>query len=458
MTKDYFRSSRSASVSSGYRMLRGLLRLWITIFLGKMRVLAADDLPKSTPAVFVVTQAATFIDALLLIAATQRQLRCLVDRKIIGGVFGRFLARGLGMIPYEQEGEGWRGAVETACNILGNLGSIAVFADVRSGETQEGIRFAPTAAMITLEAESRNANQLDALVVPVHLFFPVAKLRKRELLAYFDRRIPTQTYMLPGKALEERRHALCAALEEACRKNVFRLQPQDVGNFLADLEAVLLSDLREDFASRDNWKQKVEDFQLSEFVRRWVEQMNFLHPVELVLLRESQSDYREALRQASLEQLEVETAAAWVQAAAWRALGWVETVTGFPIALYGLANHLLAGLFLQVAGLGKKKNEINRVTLWTSRVAVVLVFYAVQVILSDHFLGRAAAGYYAVSLPLSALYLWRYAWVFEHRTRLLVLHAFATRRANEARRRRKEFVQELNAARDAYIEAMELAH
>jgi hypothetical protein len=74
----------------------------------------------------------------------------------------------------------------------------------------------------------------------------------------------------------------------------------------------------------------------------------------------------------------------------------------------------------------------------------------------DHFWGRAAAGTYAVSLPLSALYVWRFAWLVEHRTRLLLMHAFADRRAARARKRRREFVQDLNAARDSYIEGMEL--
>ncbi len=456
MSQDYFRSSRRPSVSGGYRFVRMLVRFFFTLLYGKMRAPGADDLPQSAPAIFVVTHPPGFLEALFLVAVASRQVHCLLDRKHAAGAWRRFLARRLGMILYQREGESGRRAIEAACNVLGNLGAIAIFAEL--GEIDQPSHFALFPATIALESESRNANQLDVHVVPVHLFIPAANLKPREPLAYFDRRIPSQTYMLPGKALEERRPALCAALEEAYRKNVFRLQPDEVRHFLADLEEVLLADLREDFSARVRWKQKVEDFELSGFVREWVEQLNCLHPARLVALRAFESAYREALRQASLERLEIEAAGAWIQSAVRRALGWAETFAGSPLALLGLVNHLLPALTLRIAGIWKKQNEINRAALWMSRGAVILLFYIAQVLLADHFLGRAAAGYYALSLPVSGLYLWRYAWLLRHRSRLLVLHARAPGRAARARERRQEFVRQVNAAREAYIEALELAH
>jgi hypothetical protein len=456
MSQDYFRSSRRPSVSGEYRLVRTLIRFFFTLLYGKMRAPGADDLPQSAPVILVVTHPPGFLDALFLVAVARRPIHYLLDRKHVAGAWRPFLARRLGMILYQREGESERQALQAACNVLGNLGAVAVFAE--PSEIDQPSHFALFPATIALESESRNANQLDLHVVPVHLFIPTANFQPRELLAYFDRRIPSQTYMLPGKALEERRPALCAALEEACRKNVFRLQPEDVRHFLADLEEVLLADLREDFSMRSRWKQKVEDFELSGFVREWVEQLNCLHPVRLVALRALESAYREELRQASLERLEIETAGGWIQSGARRALGWAETVAGSPLALFGLVNHLLPALTLRIAGIWKKQNEINRAALWISRGAVILLFYIAQVLLTDHFLGRAVAGYYALSLPISGLYLWRYAWLLRHRSRLLFLHARAPRRAARARERRQEFVRQLNAARDAYIEALELAH
>jgi 1-acyl-sn-glycerol-3-phosphate acyltransferase len=455
MSQDFFRSSRAASVGSGYRFFRGLVRLWIALAYGRLRMLAAEDLPPSSPVVLVVSHPGGFLESLFLIAATDRQVRCLVDRAQTRGPLRKFLCRRLGMIPFDAGDEGWRRAAETAMNVLGNLGAVALFTEFQPADRRQPERFASYAAGFVLEAESRNANQLDVTVMPVHLVLSRLHSRPGELLAFFDRRIKSHVYMLPGKSLEERRPALSSALDQACRENVFRLQPQDVQHFLTDVEEVLLTDLREDFAKRRNWKQKVEEFHLSGFVGEWVEQLNRLDPGRLAGLRESLNAFREAQRRASLEKLEVEGAGPWLDSPWRRALGWLETTAGFPVALYGFLNHLPAIAILKVAGLMKKQAGTNRTALWISRAVIVLGFYALQIIFCDRFLGRVAAGYYALSLPISALYFWRYLSLLRRTTRFLYLRSRVLGRANLAREKRRALVRELNDARDLYVAALD---
>ena len=86
---------------------------------------------------------------------------------------------------------------------------------------------------------------------------------------------------------------------------------------------------------------------------------------------------------------------------------------------------------------------------------MILVCYAGQIFLCDHFLGRAAAGYYALSLPIAGLYLWRYSRVLRRRTRFIFLHTSAARKTSKLHEMRMTFVQNLNAVRDADIEAVE---
>lgn len=451
-------TSRRPSVSGGYRIFRGLVRLWVRSTLRKIRMIAADYVPESGPTVFVVSHPGSFYAAVLLVAALDRQLDCLVERDLLRGPWRKLLARGLSMISYEKEGDGWRRAVETACNALGHSHGLAVFAELQAVEASDAKGFARMAATIVVEAESRNANQLDVAVVPAHLLTPSGRSNSSEVIIHVDRRIPTQAYMLEGKNPTERRQALSAALEAACGQNVFRLQPQDVQNFLSDLEEVLRMDLEEEFASRPNWKQKADGFDLSGFVVEWAGRLNVLDPGRLIAVRELLDGYREARRRAALEQLEVETAGAWVKSSLRRAAGWAETLLGFPVALYGAANHLVAGAVLHAAGLLKPRAEMERTALWALRSVSVLVSYAVQIWLCAHFLGRAAAGTYAVTLPLSGLYLFRFVWLLRHRTRLLVLNASAPRKAVALRKLRKDLVKELNAARDVYVDALEFAH
>ncbi|HET7842335.1 MAG TPA: hypothetical protein VFM21_12045 [Terriglobia bacterium] len=457
MSQDLFRSSRNAAVSSGYRFFRALIRFWTTLAFGKPRVLTASELPPSSPAVFVVSPPGGFLEALFMIAVIDRQVCCLVESVQLRGAWRRFLARRLGMIPFEAEGEGWGTAAESACNVLGNLGAIAIFSNFQApGQPLPG-RFSWNAASLVLESEARNANQLDVRVVPVQFTLSRMKSRAGELFAYFDRRIKPQVYMLAGKSIEERRPVLSAALDEACRKNVFRLQTQDVSRFLGDVKEVLLADLREDFASRQNWKQRVEDFRLSGFISEWVDQLNWIDPGQLASLRQSLSAFREAERCAAMRALEVESAGEWIRSSMRRALGWIETLAGFPVALYGILNHLVIGVVLRVAGLLKRQSGTNRTALWISRAAILLIFYIAQVLLCDHLLGRAAAGYYALSLPIAALYAWRYVLLIRRCTRFLYLRALAPRRENVAREKRRRFVRELNAARNAYVEAVGLS-
>ncbi len=457
VSQDFFRSSRAAAVSSGYRFFRALVRYWIAVAFGKPRVLVADELPPSGPAVYVVSPPGGFLEALFLIATIDRQIGCLVEFGQLRGAWRRFLARRLGMIPYSGEGEGWRAAVEPACNVLGNLGAIAVFAEFQAPAQPKPARFESKAASLVLEAEARNANQLDVMVVPVHLTLSRMRSRAGELLAHFDRRIKPQVYMLPGKSIEERRPVLSAALDEACRNNVFRFQEEDIRRFLKDLEEVLLADLREDFASRPSWKQRVEDFRLSGFVAEWVNQLNWIDPGQLVSLRQSLRAFREAERLASMQALEVEGAGEWIQSAMRRTLGWMETIAGFPIALYGVLNHLLIGIVLHLAGLLRRQGGASRMAVWISRGAVLLIFYIAQILVCDYFLSRAAAGYYALSLPVTALYVWRYVLLIRRSTRFLYLRALAPRQTTLAREKRRRFVRELDAARNAYVEAIGLA-
>ncbi len=127
-----------------------------------------------------------------------------------------------------------------------------------------------------------------------------------------------------------------------------------------------------------------------------------------------------------------------------RAMVWLETIVGLPIALYGLVNHLVIGAVLFLSGSFKKDNSRDRTTEWVIRGAVALAGYAVQVFFVAHRWGRAAAGYYAPTLPATGLYLWRYLWLLEHQTRPLVTSFRSPASTLKAQRLREAFLEELD--------------
>ena len=67
-----------------------------------------------------------------------------------------------------------------------------------------------------------------------------------------------------------------------------------------------------------------------------------------------------------------------------------------------------------------------------------------------YFLGSAAAGYYAASLPISAAYLLRYKWLLGQRMPLMYFAATRSPRKAQLVRLRKQVSIDLNAIRDAY--------
>jgi hypothetical protein len=439
-------------VTARYGIFRSLVRLGIRLLYRKTRRLNAESFPSAGAVLVVVSHPPGFLETLLLVAALDRQTHCRLERRLVQGMGRRFLAWGLGMIVVAEPSSH---GVEAAGTRLTNGEAVAVFAEPQGSDSGASPGFSVAAHLAAAGLLSPSGEELP--LVLVHLFLPAGRAAGDELLISFDRPLDARSLLAPADPAKTER-ALAAALEEACRRSVFSLPPEDLGHFLADLEEVSKNDLAEDWSARRNWKQQLEGLRISGFVAEWVDQLNFLQPGRLVAMRERLSAYREAQRRAALRRLKVETAGAWINSAWRRAVAWAESILTLPLALYGLVNHLLAAALFYAAGLSKKSSQLERRTRWTVGALVILVCYAGQILLCAHLEGRAAAGYYALTLPVSGLDLWRYAWLMRRRTGLLVLRALKPHDVRSLRRQRKRLLSEMDAARQAQVETLGLAH
>ena len=439
-----------------YRLIRALLRRWLGAFFGPIRLLHVATLSDPGPALLMVRHPPGFLDALILVAAFAREVCCLVPRSLLQGPARVFVARSLRMIPYDPSGANWEAVLAACCERLAGGAALAVFSDLQaSGAGHPSPSSSPTvrAASIAIEAESRQAGPLGITLYPVDLFLPFASLQSGELLIHVDSPVSAAEYSERGGRLEDRAFALATALDEA--GNAFRIQEDQLRYFQRDLQEVLRRDLDDDWKARPNWKQSADDLSLSRFAVELVRQLNGFNPGRLVALCESLHLYREAERVSWLEECEAVTAS-WFSSLWRRLAAWCETVIVAPIAAYAFLNHILAGIALLATGLFKKGADPASPAKWLARVLAVLACYAVQIEVCHHFLGRVAAGYYAVSLPASGLFLWRYTWLLRHRTRLLYHAARTGSQQAKLRRMRKEFLREFDAARDAYAEMIGL--
>jgi 1-acyl-sn-glycerol-3-phosphate acyltransferase len=439
--------------STTYRLARSLLRFWFWLFFPRIRLLQVETMPASGPAVLIVNHPASLLDALILIAAFEREIDCLVRSDRLRGRLRGFIARAFGMIPYEEDQASPQPALEMCWESVAEGRVVAVFAEPEARKPAERPAFAVRAATLALEAELRQTADPGVALFPVHLYLPVAPSRSTEVLIYVDAPLTARQYLRGGnEQIAQRTRVLAEALDRACRQNAFRLPPTEFAWLLADVEEVLRADLEAEWAARPNWKQSAEGFRLSRFVEESAEQLNALHPGRLIALRESLDRYRETERRSALRQIEIELSGEWLKSPVRQLTGWAESVLGFPAALYGLVNHIPIAFILLATGLLRRGDRRSSTAVWATRGLVVLACYSIAVAWCARHFGRAAAGYYAASLPFSGAYLWRYVWLFRRRTRLLLFSARARLDTRTLALLRKEFITELNQVRDTYSE------
>src|SRR6266545_4921605 len=107
-----------------YRLIRAVLRMWFALFFRKIRLLE-EGFPASGAAILVVDHPAGLLDALILVAAFERQLHCLLDERLVWGPIRGFFARGLSMVVRSEEEQG-RQLADALCAQLLTLGSAVV--------------------------------------------------------------------------------------------------------------------------------------------------------------------------------------------------------------------------------------------------------------------------------------------------------------------------------------------
>ena len=430
-------------ISPNHGFFRLLIRRWFALTRRKIRLLQAGDMAAEGPALFAVSHPAGFLPALVLATAIERPVHCLLAESLARGALGRFAARRLDIILHEGERPTSEATLREAIDVLASGGALAVFADPGAAEPGAPGALASTAAALVLRAEAQHVGRR-VTVHPSHLFLPESAAQSREILIYVDSPMVRSETRTAAPSQDAETPAFVAAIESRFRENAFQLRPTDLEYFLADLEEVLRTGLQEDWASRPDWKQDTEGFVLSRLVTEWVKQTNYLNPSRLISLRKSLDDYRRLQKQCALRELEVAEEASLLRSGWRRALVWIETLLGLPIALYGLLNHLVIGLALFLAGSFKRNSSRSRTTQWTIRGAVTLAFYAVQVILVAHWRGRAAAGYYAPTLPVSGAYLWRYVGLVRPQARLLFVSLTIPALTRKIKRLRHALLEELD--------------
>ncbi len=427
----------------GYRFYGSLVSTWFKLNRRKIRLLRAGDDTAEGPQLFAVSHPAGLMPALALSLAFQGTIRCLLPKSCVRGPLAAFLARHMGIILFDGEWPVPAANVTDALEVLESGGALAVFVDQTAAEQTAPGSVASAAASIVEQVETQTGS-LHVTVYPVHLFLPQSIPHSREILIYVD--TPIDRTAAANTASPAETVDLSAQIEARFHENAFQLRTVDLEFFLSDLEVVLRSNLQEDWASRPDWKEETDGFVLSRFTSDWIKRMNYLNPERLVGLRESLNSYRGLQKKCALRELEVGGGEHPLGAGWSRAGAWFETVLGLPVAIYGFLNHWAIALILFLAGSFKRNRTRTRTTEFIIRATVVMAFYILQTYFVAHRWGRSAAGYYAPSLPISGLYLWRYAGLVRPQARLLFISLTIPALKRKIQRLRQTLVSDLDRA------------
>jgi hypothetical protein len=413
---------RAHDAPAVYRLVRAAIRLGLRIFSPRLRLLNPERLEQPGPAILVITHPRSLHAALLLISALDRQVHCLLPSSELRGFFGRLAAWALGMQAADLNPEERNRWTEPCLDVLVNHEAIALFAEQAPQDVTSRAPVADFAAGLSMKAILRAPEQVYPIIYPVHCFLHAGRNTAPLLCA--DSPIASRDF-LPRVAedLAAASQQLAEALQNSIGVNIFGLPKTELKRFHQEIESLSREHLRERWSGRPNWKQRPEDFELSTFARKWIADQNRIDPARLVELRESVASYRGANRRFSMGRLRVETSGPWQASRPWVAAAWAETIVGFPVAVYGLVNHLPALVALRAGGLLRHSNGRDPKVEWLWRIFIVLSSYTVQVFLVHFWWGRAVAGYYTLTLPVSGAYLWRYRWLVHHRIHVLVRKA-----------------------------------
>jgi hypothetical protein len=409
-------------ISMWYRLSRGALRAGIELWGRPVRLLGMDRVPE-TAAILAVCRPPRLLDALILVAGFERPIHCVVPDGLLRGP-SRILSRAVGMVSYRKEAASRHSAVRAGSEMLGAGEVLAVFVEAGVAELLE--HHAGSALSIAREAWASAFPEQDPLTLPVHTFWPAG--RGNEILVHVGD--PLNLGDDGGPAPHENEEI---SLSAACPRNVFALDQDAFERLLKDVEEALLDRLEKEWHTREGWKQKTEGFRLSAAAAEQLRRLNQTRPEDLVALKGQFDTCRELRRRRSLTGMRADVGRKQFSSVQ-RLLVWIETVAGLPLALWGIVNHAAIALLLYLLGLTSGLQELQA-GRWAARALVIVGCYVAQIALVSHWMGRAAAGYYAVTLPVSGAYLWRYAWLLRRRASLLLLgaRAKALHRLAEAR-------------------------
>ena len=459
-----------------YATVRAVGRFWIWFFFKAVDVRHADRVPAAGAVLLCINHPNNLIDSLLVGAALDRKIHFLATAALFRNpLVARFL-RACGAIPVYRKQDAATsegvGVVGTERNVdafaacfhtLGRGGLVGIYPEGTTHAEPRVQRIKTGAARIALEYEARRTRGGEPggaplALVPVGLTFEARKSFRGRVLVMFGEPVALAPYTglyqhEPVQAVE----ALTTSVQVAMEAQVVNVRRMDWAALIRAVDDLYRGELvRELHEERGLALGKIDTIRLSRAIAEAAQHFAEREPERVEAIWQRIQGYRgllwtyrvrdEAVR-ARLSPARLRTR---LQRGSWAGLG-------LPIFLYGVLVNGLPYFVPRVIShrLAHKETDYATTRLLASVVAIPL-FWGLETWLVWRLAGALWAVVFAVSLPLSGLFGYRYLGGLGRLRSQIRLGAMGLVRHQAASRlldQRREIIAELERAKNDYLAA-----
>jgi glycerol-3-phosphate O-acyltransferase/dihydroxyacetone phosphate acyltransferase len=395
-----------------YHLLRATFRVAMRGFFSRIEVEGLEHVPAGGPVLLVPNHTNGLLDGLAVACCLQRPVT-LTAKSTLAKIPGLgWLMRAMNVVPFHRREDGGQGA-DPAANLkslaevrsrLAGGGAVCLFPEGKSHSDPGIRRFRTGAARIALAYLEQNADRGGLLIVPVGLYFEHKdRFRSKAWIGFGEplrvadwrRNHAGANARTLTDHLEDRVRELSLSFDERSRSELFT-RAADVLATAGEPPPELGLRPRPRLAEQVRWVHALQ---------KGHARLRETEPARLDALARRVAAYGAALTRLGVAPHEVYLKMGFGRAAFF-ALRELELVAfGLPIALWGLANHLLPLLLVRWVArkMSREQDEFASNVVFLG-VPVFTVFYLLQTVLAAVLLSRGWLLLYVIALPYSGVY------------------------------------------------------
>jgi glycerol-3-phosphate O-acyltransferase / dihydroxyacetone phosphate acyltransferase len=445
-----------------YRILRRFVRFWINRFFRDIQVTGRNHVPAGS-AIFAMNHPNNLIDSLLAAYAINRRIHFLATARIFRNPILSAFLRNAGVIPvYRKQDDTSHSdknvAMFQACyEILGRGGAIGIYPEGRTHAEPRVQKIKTGAARIALETE--NQFHPKVRLVPIGLNFSARKSFRAEVFISIGEPIAVENYLSdylrdPVETVEK----LTAILQRALETEVLHVELPELDKLVQEIEEIYKGELIRDLVdSRGREDAALDEFRLSKKLVEGIQYFNRTNPELVRTIQQQVHAYQSRLRKLHLQDRTLQEIAQ--NQASYRSFVTQILLLGAGLipAAWGILNHFFPYQISRWLSRRISKTETDYATVRIlSGILLYSIFYTVQIYVVLRNWGWTAAFIYGVTLPMFGGFAYYYLEKYKKfRGSLQLAFVFLTRKKliGQLIERRRKLIQELDLAKDEYVNA-----